>query len=255
MQFAGAIGRRVFNFNRVICAVGTSDMGKKKNFYAVARGRRPGIYESWGSCREEVDGYKGCLFKGFSSRDEAVQYLRQNSAHDAEPARRADYHDYTAGEDATYGGRGHDRPSSYSAASARFGNGARSQPEPRGQPRYDPRAQQRYESRAANPAAAVSRHCSAKDYSTSAPAALACDGAAARSARRLRLEFDGACKSNPGPSGFGAALYDADTDQVVAEVCAYMGDTHTNNQAEYAGLIAGLQASVFFCFLFPAVAA
>lgn len=35
----------------------------------------------------------------------------------------------------------------------------------------------------------------------------------------------------------------------VARLCQYMGDYHTNNQAEYAGLIAGLQvreAVIFF---------
>ncbi|EFN52409.1 hypothetical protein CHLNCDRAFT_13162, partial [Chlorella variabilis] len=54
--------------------------------------------------------------------------------------------------------------------------------------------------------------------------------------------FDGASKRNPGPAGWGAVLYDEATG--VSRMCQYMGDQHTNNQAEYAGLIAGLQAAL-----------
>jgi ribonuclease HI len=61
---------------------------------------------------------------------------------------------------------------------------------------------------------------------------------------KARLEFDGASKKNPGPSGFGAVIFDDETGNVVEEITGYLGDAHTNNQAEYAGLIAGLHACV-----------
>ena len=57
-----------------------------------------------------------------------------------------------------------------------------------------------------------------------------------------RVEFDGASKKNPGPSGFGAVIFDDATGSVLKEVTGYLGDEGTNNQAEYAGLVAGLYA-------------
>jgi ribonuclease HI len=52
-------------------------MGKKNppNFYAVAKGRRTGIFTSWSECEAQV---KGCAndFKGFATREEAVDFLQ-----------------------------------------------------------------------------------------------------------------------------------------------------------------------------------
>ena len=58
------------------------------------------------------------------------------------------------------------------------------------------------------------------------------------------MQFDGASKRNPGPAAFGAVLYDAETGKEAGAVYSYMGDCHTNNQAEYAGMIAGMQAAL-----------
>ena len=56
------------------------------------------------------------------------------------------------------------------------------------------------------------------------------------------IEADGGSRGNPGPSGFGAVVKDADTGEVLAEVSESIGVT-TNNVAEYRGLIAGLRAA------------
>ncbi len=51
----------------------------KKNFYAVVRGRKPGIYTRWseaGGAEEQVKGYPGAIYKGFCLRREAEAYLR-----------------------------------------------------------------------------------------------------------------------------------------------------------------------------------
>ena len=58
------------------------------------------------------------------------------------------------------------------------------------------------------------------------------------------LQFDGASKRNPGPSALGAVLYDTATGAEIARIKQYMGPMFTNNQAEYAGLIAGLTAAL-----------
>ena len=53
-------------------------MGKTKKHYAVARGRKPGIYISWfGSqgAEEQVRGVAGALYKGFTSLTEARRWL------------------------------------------------------------------------------------------------------------------------------------------------------------------------------------
>ena len=56
------------------------------------------------------------------------------------------------------------------------------------------------------------------------------------------VEADGGSRGNPGPSGYGAVVKDAATDEVLAERKEGLGVV-TNNVAEYRGLIAGLAAA------------
>ena len=58
--------------------------------------------------------------------------------------------------------------------------------------------------------------------------------------RNLIVEADGGSRGNPGPSGSGAAVIDADTGELLAEISKFIG-TATNNAAEYNALIAGLR--------------
>jgi hypothetical protein len=44
-------------------------------FYAVLKGRQPGIYLSWHDCKNQVDGYSGARYKGFQTRGEAEEFL------------------------------------------------------------------------------------------------------------------------------------------------------------------------------------
>ena len=53
------------------------------------------------------------------------------------------------------------------------------------------------------------------------------------------MNFDGCSKSNPGPSGAGAVIYQDDIEIWCKAV--YVGDKATNNVAEYSGLIIGLE--------------
>ena len=61
--------------------------------------------------------------------------------------------------------------------------------------------------------------------------------------RRLIVEADGGSRGNPGPAGYGAAVTDAVTGEVLAERAAGIGRA-TNNVAEYGGLVAGLTAAL-----------
>jgi broad specificity phosphatase PhoE/ribonuclease HI len=59
---------------------------------------------------------------------------------------------------------------------------------------------------------------------------------------KVVVEADGGSRGNPGPAGYGAVVFDADTGEVLAERKDGVGQT-TNNVAEYRGLIAGLTAA------------
>ncbi|MGO9318393.1 MAG: ribonuclease HI family protein [Terracidiphilus sp.] len=56
--------------------------------------------------------------------------------------------------------------------------------------------------------------------------------------RAFIAHCDGGSRGNPGPSGFGAVIEDANG-RVVAELSEYLG-IQTNNYAEYSGLLAVL---------------
>lgn len=66
--------------------------------------------------------------------------------------------------------------------------------------------------------------------------------AASRPRKALRVWSDGAARGNPGPAGAGAVLTEVDG-SVVARVGKYLG-LQTNNHAEYAALLLGLEAAL-----------
>ncbi len=51
-------------------------MGKKK-FYAVAVGKQVGIYDNWPKAESQVKGFPGARFKGFPTKSEAEQWLKE----------------------------------------------------------------------------------------------------------------------------------------------------------------------------------
>jgi len=57
------------------------------------------------------------------------------------------------------------------------------------------------------------------------------------------LRFDGGSRGNPGISGSGMVLYDADEGTEVWSGFHYLGDNHTNNEAEYSGVVEGLRCA------------
>lgn len=55
-------------------------MAKTKKFYAVAKGLKPGIYQTWfgaDGAEVQVKGVQGARFKGFPSRKEAEEWLEK----------------------------------------------------------------------------------------------------------------------------------------------------------------------------------
>lgn len=50
-------------------------MAKKKKYYVVWKGIRPGIYDSWSECQAQIKNVNGALYKSFSNEQEATQAL------------------------------------------------------------------------------------------------------------------------------------------------------------------------------------
>lgn len=46
-----------------------------KKFYAVKRGVRPGVYETWSACEPLVKGLPGAIYKSFPTRQEAEAFV------------------------------------------------------------------------------------------------------------------------------------------------------------------------------------
>ena len=51
-------------------------MTKRQKYYAVWRGKRPGVYTSWDECKVQVQGVQGAQYKAFDTMQEAEQAIR-----------------------------------------------------------------------------------------------------------------------------------------------------------------------------------
>ncbi len=61
----------------------------KKNFYAVVKGRKPGIYTEWAGsngAEVQVKGFVGAIYKGFAFRHEAEKWLADHRQAKVQPA-------------------------------------------------------------------------------------------------------------------------------------------------------------------------
>jgi ribonuclease HI len=239
-------------------------MAKKKSCYAVVRGRMPGLYYDWTACSQQVTGYKDNHYKGFSDEREALAFLQQHglgaggaapgppAAAAAAAAALAQPQQWPPAQSAAYYNSADEYavpsyPTAIPSTSAGVYYAAAAPPLAALQPAFkeEPWEEEEEGRRVQHRGQETGIHA----YAPAAPA-IETGGATAEAAPRdpsaaaglrLRLEFDGASKSNPGPAGLGAALYDEATGQQVYSFSHYMGDYVTNNQAEYGALIAGMQ--------------
>lgn len=51
-----------------------------KKYYAVKKGNKTGIFETWSECQESTKGFSGPIYKSFSSYDEAQAFLERSLA-------------------------------------------------------------------------------------------------------------------------------------------------------------------------------
>ena len=52
-------------------------MPNQKEYYAIARGAKTGIWKNWLDCEQYVVGFKGNAYKGFSTQEKAIEYLEE----------------------------------------------------------------------------------------------------------------------------------------------------------------------------------
>ena len=54
----------------------------KKKIYAVRKGRKTGLFNTWDECKEQINGFSGAEYKSFLTEDEAIEYLGLNKNED-----------------------------------------------------------------------------------------------------------------------------------------------------------------------------
>ncbi|XP_012277947.1 ribonuclease H1 [Orussus abietinus] len=52
---------------------------RSMSFYAVAKGRKPGIYQTWDECKLQVNQFSGPIYKKFKTQTEAEDFINKNS--------------------------------------------------------------------------------------------------------------------------------------------------------------------------------
>lgn len=187
---------------------------KSKKFYAVAKGRKAGIFETWDECKAQVEGFSASRYKSFKTRQEAVAFLQEFQG--------------TTCADSSKQGDNRKRKESMDLSS---GNSKKSRTE--------------------------DASSDSINNDTTIPFHPPMSGLATTAGLTFQVHFDGGARGNPGVAGAGAeivlsrATVDGTTKSkqsktVVRRLCKtlirhYLGDTFTNNQAEYKGLICGLE--------------
>ncbi|XP_048062758.1 ribonuclease H1 isoform X1 [Megalobrama amblycephala] len=70
-----------FNVVRRTLCNAAEEMGKKGAFfYAVRKGFKPGVYQTWEECKHQVDKFPSASYKKFASEKDAWAFVRSQSA-------------------------------------------------------------------------------------------------------------------------------------------------------------------------------
>ncbi|MCI5883961.1 MAG: ribonuclease H family protein [Eubacterium sp.] len=59
----------------------------KKKYYAVKKGKTPGIYLTWEDCKAQTEGFSGAIYKSFPTLEQAEQYVEGESSQDDDSPR------------------------------------------------------------------------------------------------------------------------------------------------------------------------
>lgn len=53
-------------------------MANSTKFYAIWRGHKPGVYDTWLECKAQIDGYQGAQYKAFPNKTQAELALKDS---------------------------------------------------------------------------------------------------------------------------------------------------------------------------------
>ncbi|XP_068136443.1 ribonuclease H1-like [Hyperolius riggenbachi] len=71
------ISNRILSSAGLLCASwGSAHALALRMFYAVKKGREPGVYNTWEECKEQVDRFPAAKYKKFASEEEAWKFVR-----------------------------------------------------------------------------------------------------------------------------------------------------------------------------------
>lgn len=184
-------------------------MSQKKKFYAVAVGRKPGLYTQWfgeDGAQAQVDGFANARFKGFASHEEALEWLSAfNNVSDPSRAAAAPSTTVTVQSSAMFS-KQHGKASRAKSATHSGGAYRAKSRSAEGGSERSPRSHQQTKKAKPNDVAVI--------YT------------------------DGGSIHNPGPGGYGVVLYDNGRKK---ELTGGFRLT-TNNRMELMACIVGLQA-------------
>ena len=65
-------------------------------FYGVKEGRKPGVYNNWSECEEQIKGYSGALFQKSNNEEDAKVYVY--GVCDSKPMTQMDFKGYEPGK-------------------------------------------------------------------------------------------------------------------------------------------------------------
>ena len=57
-------------------------------YYAVKKGKKPGVYRTWDECKAQTDGFSGAIFKSFKNQEEAEAFIgnkKEDTIEDKKP--------------------------------------------------------------------------------------------------------------------------------------------------------------------------
>ena len=49
-------------------------------YYAVKKGKKPGVYRTWDECKAQTDGFSGAIFKSFKTQEEAEAFIENRES-------------------------------------------------------------------------------------------------------------------------------------------------------------------------------
>ena len=73
-----------------------------KKFYAVAKGRKPGIYSNWPEAQAQVMSFAGAVYKGFPTEKEAAAWIKNPSYGTSTPGKKTIRKTKPAGKHASH---------------------------------------------------------------------------------------------------------------------------------------------------------